>query len=290
MSRALWAVGAAEDAQVGWSAALLGKERAMKAKATGTVVLLLAGWMAGTARADFTLRGNQQVTVNTAAHEYGVLYDQSKAWIVAGGYVSARLSALHDSTAYMSDGFVQSFASYNNGTVNISGGSVIHIDAWMFSTVNFSGGTLNGPLYAFDSSIVNISGGWVREGIQSPILGVWAGDTSTVNISGGNVNAHVYAGGTSTVNISGGSVSYLCASDSVAVTFDGKDFILGTGLSLSGYRVLGTGTLSGKWMDGTAWATTISVHDAGAIILAIPEPATLSLLALGGLAVMRRRR
>ncbi len=35
-------------------------------------------------------------------------------------------------------------------------------------------------------------------------------------------------------------------------------------------------------MDGTPWAVNIKTHDAGATILAIPEPATLALLALGG--------
>jgi len=74
------------------------------------------------------------------------------------------------------------------------------------------------------------------------------------------------------------------------VTFHAQDFVLGTGLSLDGDRVLGTGILSGKWFDGTPWTVTIGQNDPGATILAIPEPATLSLLALCGLEVFRRRR
>jgi hypothetical protein len=85
-------------------------------------------------------------------------------------------------------------------------------------------------------------------------------------------------------------VSSLDARNTSTVTFDGQDFILGTGLSLKSDRVLGTGTLSGKWFDGTAWAVNISRNDTSATIRAIPEPATLSLLALGGLAMIRRRR
>jgi len=84
-------------------------------------------------------------------------------------------------------------------------------------------------------------------------------------------------------------VTELRARDTSTVTFDGQDFILGTGLSLDGDKVLGTGGLSGTWMDGTSWTVNITLHDAGATILAIPEPATLSLLALGGLAMLRRR-
>jgi hypothetical protein len=59
---------------------------------------------------------------------------------------------------------------------------------------------------------------------------------------------------------------------------------------MCGERVLGTGLLSGEWFDGTRWTVNIQTNASGATILAIPEPATLSLLALGGLAVMRRRR
>jgi len=43
-------------------------------------------------------------------------------------------------------------------------------------------------------------------------------------------------------------------------------------------------------LNGTPWTVTISQNDTGATILAIPEPATLTLLALGGLAVIRCRR
>jgi len=59
-----------------------------------------------------------------------------------------------------------------------------------------------------------------------------------------------------------------------------------------GDRLVGTGILGGKWTDGTAWTVKITANDTwyGATILAIPEPATLLLLALGGLALLRRRR
>jgi len=56
------------------------------------------------------------------------------------------------------------------------------------------------------------------------------------------------------------------------------------------YKVLGRGVLTGKWRDGTSWFTNIFRNDSTTPILAIPEPATISLLALGGLAVLRRRR
>ena len=59
---------------------------------------------------------------------------------------------------------------------------------------------------------------------------------------------------------------------------------------MDGDKVLGTGDLYGKWFDGTAWAISIYEHNAGATIQLVLELATLSLLALGGLAMIRRRR
>ena len=115
------------------------------------------------------------------------------------------------------------------------------------------------------------------------------GNRTTVNILSRVVVGALQVYDSSQVNVFGGSVGELGAFGTSTVTFDGQDFVLGTGLSFDGNKVMGTGILSGKLMDGTAWSTSILVHDAGATILAIPEPATLSLLTLGGLAMLRRR-
>ena len=308
----------------------------MKAKAIVAVVaVLFAGWMAGMARADFSLYGSEQLTVNTTHHQYGWLYNQSTATITGPGGV-LYLYSNNTSTVNISGGTVSQPRAYDTSTVNMSGGSMSRLEAYDTSTVNISGGE-GRELYAYESSTVKMLGGTVNDlrAYNSSAVDMSGGtawtyllayDTSTVKMSGGAVKYHLSARHTSTVAISGGTVSWLFPQDSSTVnisggtvyqlvpldsstvnvsggtvvydldarntstvTFHGQDFILGTGLSLNGDRVLGTGTLSGKWFDGTAWAVNISRNDASATIRVVPEPATVSLLALGGLAVMRRR-
>jgi hypothetical protein len=100
----------------------------------------------------------------------------------------------------------------------------------------------------------------------------------------------LFAHGSGHVHMSGGQATDLYAYDTGAITLDVREFSLGAGLLLDGDRLRGTGPLSGKWRDGANWTSYIRVNNADATIRLIPEPATLSLLALGGLAILRRRR
>ena len=227
------------------------------------VVLALVGPLAGEGRGDFVLQGDEQMTVDTS-HSEGGLYDQSRARIVSGGSVTFALSAYHSSAVDISgSGYVKALHALNCSAVSISGGSVDGLVATDTSTVAISGGSVTYTLHAYNSSAVDISGGAVGD--------LLAADTSAVDISGG-------------------SLGVLRAADTSAVTFHGQDFLLGSGLSLDGNRVLGTGLLSGDWFDGTPWAVNITLNDSGATILAMPEPATLGLLALGGAALLARRK
>ena len=239
--------------------------------------------------------------------------------------------------------------AYNSSVVGFSGGSVSdYIYAHNTSTVDMSGVSESRFIYAKDTSVLNISGGLVLGHIT-------AYESSVVNISGGSVST-LYAEDTSGVNIFGGSVDDLYANDTSVATFFARDFRLGSGLSLDGNRLLGTGILSGEWFDSTRWAVSIESNAPGATILtvvllpgdangdlvvsaddyaavqahfgdtgdsglpgdangdglvsaddyasvqgnfgataglggetAVPEPATLSLLVIGGLVLLRRR-
>jgi hypothetical protein len=258
----------------------------MKA-AFAMTVLVWVGALASQGNADFSLWYNEQLTVNTS-HSLGMLYDESRAWIVSGGSVT-KLYAYDTSTVDMADGSVShTLFSRNTSTVNISGGFVNHVESYETSAVNISGGTvsfvdlrdssivriLDGSVTAAvanDSSIVNISGDSVSHSCQAYEAGV-------MNISGGSVPV-LGAHATSVVNLTGGSLSELEVHDTSLVTFFVRDVRLGDGLSLDGDRLLGTGVLSGEWLDDAPrWMVDIQTNASGATILVItPTPGDANL-------------
>jgi len=134
---------------------------------------------------------------------------------------------------------------------------------------------------ALDTSETSIKGGYVD--------GMAASTNSTVRISGGIVNS-LATYDDAVIFLSGGRVNYLWATEDSQVVFVASEFALGNGLWLQGEELKGTGMLSGRWFDGTFWSTSIKGNDQTATILLTPEPASLLLMGLGGLALRRRRR
>ena len=183
--------------------------------------------------------------------------------------------------------------AYDSSIVSIfHGADIDHVVSYGASTLTISGGLTNSNS-AYDTSTWSISSGRI-------INGLTVNNASTVDVSGGSMN-YLTARGSSTVAVCGGLVSTLYAYDSSAITLLARDFQLGEGLSLDGdagrlsvdgHWVRGMGILTVEWFDGTHRTVDIVQNDFAATILAmaIPEPATLSLLALGGLLALRRRR
>jgi len=252
--------------------------------AVAVTTIVLAGPLVSLAPADFLLTGSDHLDV-TSSHTTGILYNSSSVDILSG-YIDS-LDAWNSSTVDIIGGTVSRLNAWNSSTVDITGGQVngglILRDT---SSVAISGGTINGYLSALGTSSVTITGGNFRDDHATYLV---ASYSSTVNISGGFVNV-LLPNDTSRVTIFGGRVKQVTALGTSSITFCGYDFTCTEGMRLDGDKVLGTGELNGKWFDGTPWTTNVNVHDTGATILAIPEPATLWLLALGGLALLRRRR
>ncbi len=254
----------------------------------------------------------------------GVVYDNINAYgnseiAISDGRINNAVWAYEDSHVTISGGVVPAFDPTDNNTASISGGDVWYVHASGASRTDITGGSFNG-LEAKGASRLVVSGGDVAMFVRSfdgsslvfsgdvtaPQVTVY--DSSNIVISGnatlGQVGicntsyAEVSGGDVTTfftnqeceADISGGSFSMVGAFGTSSITFRGYDFQASDGLLLDGDEVLGTGTLTGKWFDGTPWSIPIDYHDVGATILAVPEPTTISLLALGGVTLMRSRR
>lgn len=187
--------------------------------------------------------------------------------------------------------YAANLRGYNNSQINIYGGMITgYLQVYDYSTLNLYndfaevdpiyGGIAGGP-GSHNYSTINVFDGYVGTGFASY-------NYSTANMSGGSVGRISFFD-YSIANITGGQIDYLHTSDFSTVTFYGRNFFCGSGLTLDGNRVLGTGILSGEWLDGTLWTMDINENYSTATILAIPEPATLLLLGLG-VVILRSKR
>jgi hypothetical protein len=171
----------------------------------------------------------------------------------------------------------------------------------------FDGGNL-GFFLAQTGSELNIEGGTAttvltqgRANISGGTMGTFiASADSEVNITGGTFEVHLRADAGSEINITGGTFDEIRASAGSEINILVDAFTL-DGLAVPGltpgqsYTVTERDiTLAGTYIDGSAFAIDLDSatfkSDATLTVTLIPEPSSLALLSLIGLATLTRRR
>lgn len=122
-------------------------------------------------------------------------------------------------------------------------------------------------------------------------------DSSQVNITGGNIGSDLYAYSESQITISGGKIGggisagidNNCHS---LIVFEGSNFAINgqnVGYGDSARSYASTGTLTGTLDSGDLLNNMFVIHGNSDIIF-IPEPITISLLLIGSVGFLRKRK
>jgi len=220
---------------------------------------------------------NSQVTVSNASVEW--LYPELRQ-NSSLSLTNTSLGEYHSMDTYDNSHFTLStgtsldqIRSFGSSTATISGGSAVWISAYANSRVTMTGGQIE-CLDAFENSIVDMTGGHVEN------LGAW-GD-SAVNITGGSLTSlDAYENGC--IDIFGGEFYGIYTNGSGLIKLYGTDFNYNYGFITDM-----TGTLTGTLASGDFIQINFFRYNDGAILL-VPEPATLLLLGLGGIALIKKR-
>lgn len=178
-------------------------------------------------------------------------------------------------------------ASSGNATgavINIEDGQCYGNYTIVSGTLNVSGGFVDG-LNAAGTSTANILGGLVEN--------LAACDAATVNVSGGQVTS-LYAAPASIINLSGGLVGEITIISDLQGSLPAVH-IFGTNLE---YEYLTSDPFSvqvtGCWANRNAFTIHVRTNEMAAhrylFMHQVPEPASLSMLAIGALLLKRKHK
>jgi hypothetical protein len=164
-------------------------------------------------------------------------------------------------------GGIESVKLYNNSSMTLSGGEVSGIDLKNSATLSVLDGKVLGTIYATGDNIINIAGGATDK--------IYANGSTKVTLSGGNI-------GTMQIGLNISSTSpptYIVMCDLYSLN---RTYINGV---LSG--------ITGNWLDGSGFDIEVGSrigNPTSDYIQFVPEPATLTLLGVGGLMLRKRKR
>lgn len=218
------------------------------------------------------------------------------------------LRSYNTSRIDLSGGRVGSFFAYDSSSVNIASGSVaFQLFSYGSTKINFTGGEIGMNYSMYDNSTAAVSGGRTKGMFTTH-------DASSALITGGTIDGTLQVIHDSTVTLAGGTVGGLLLTAYNGVIFlDGSGFeitdlngvttALSIGDRLSDYASYVdqpysddylTGRITGTLADGSILDNQFNLLNLGsqagtADIIIIPEPATMALLAVGALALARKR-
>lgn len=214
------------------------------------------------------------------------IYQDDMVWL---DYGVTRVPGTH--VDIVAGGVVGNLNAYRNATVTMTGGTVLWgLEAFENASITMTNGTVFNALAANTNSSITVSGGVVEK--------LYANDNATVNLLGGVIDQGMFQGLFTQTN----GVIYLNGSN-----FQVNGHNLSEGDRLSDFGTLVeerfeglvmdnyTGVISGTLTDGSVLNSHFYIYNTGYCqgtgdIIIVPEPATVSLLALGGLALLRKRK
>lgn len=272
----------------------------MKTRCPVCVVAALIAFASGTAPGGVIFQDGVYHRLDAVYYGHTYVYDNfwsepTTVELVSGGRIDLHLFAYHHSNVIISGGRISyRLLAHDNSNVTVSGGSIgswsdgYTLYAYDDSNVTISGGMIAGDLCAYHNSNVAVSGGTVGADLI-------ARANSNVVVSGGLVSGRLRTYDHSNVTVSGGTMGGSIRIFGGTLVVDGQDYVI-DGYSLPHGGTFDTGGLAERYgsltctlANGEPMANNFTIYDGGSLVL-IPEPATMSLLALGGVGVLLRRK
>lgn len=268
------------------------------------------------ANADIYIEDGLSHTIDDGTYAINILhFDKNTANqpgthidIVENGIVNA--VEMHNySTANISGGRIHSLLADGNNNMSLSAGEIQFLRMYGSSSFSMSGGVINGNCSFYGASSVTVAGGRIGETL-------YVNDNSAANISSGLIGKDIQVFDNSSIWFSGGQVQkilwavengtiYLVGNDFSVTNLNGITTALSYGDRLSDYasfvnQPIGledyyTGTINGILSDGSVltnrfYLMTFGSHAGTGDIIIVPEPGTMGLLAVGAVAMVRKRR